>query len=137
MAALVFRVKMIQLFASKHILSLIILINSIYNLQWNRCPNDFEDIRCSKKSSKIPTEYLARKSLFYAISITIIICLIAIGAYYSLQKGYLDRILPSNLRSKLNNLNNSSNNIEENDTSTRSNIQFNKLIEDEVIDTEV
>ena len=81
----------------------------------------------------MPSEYRSSKFVFYSLAVTIVFCFLAIGAYYSVQKGYLQNILPESLKSKLDFDSSSA----EANLSTRSSIQFNKLVEDELNQTEV
>lgn len=97
-----------------------------------RCPNGYTNSRCSKKISEVPYAYRSSKAVFYAITVTIIICLIAIGAYYSIQRGYFQNMLPINLRTKLETKTSDDREQLNSTESNRSNIHFNKLIEDEI-----
>jgi len=101
-----------------------------------QCPKGYVEKRCSKAISNVPAEYRSSKFVFYSLAVTIVLCSLAIGAYYSIQKGYLQNLLPESVKSKLN-VSSRSGVTGETSLSTSSNIHFNKLVEDELNQTEV
>ena len=89
----------------------------------NSCAEGFNGSRCEKEMILKSKEKSSFRIVIYAFVVTITICLITIGVYYSLQKGYLNnfgRFNPFSSRKNISNLG-------------RSGFSFNKLEDEQII----
>lgn len=96
------------------------------------CPSGYEGKRCSKSVvATVPTKYRATKIVLYLITLSILISLIGIGVYYSIQRGYFRDLFKYKRTNSSMSSNLFINHLETHEpTTTSTSIRFKKFIEE-------